>query len=128
MGYKVKLFSICGKEPVLDAILGTEPKMQAKIYREINLLDEYWSDAKKIMEKNPEVKKELDLNEAEYQVIRAVIKARQESGLTQAELAERAGTKQSNIARLESGRANPTIEFLQKVVGAMGKKISVSII
>lgn len=87
-----------------------------------------WSDAKKIIEANPEVKKELDLNEAEYQVIRAIIKARQESGLTQAELAERAGTKQSNIARLESGRANPTIEFLQKVVSAMGKKIAVSII
>lgn len=87
-----------------------------------------WNEAKKIIEKNPEVKKELDTNEAEYEVVRALIKARQESGLTQAQLAERAGTKQSNIARLESGRANPTIEFLQKVVGAMGKKISVSII
>lgn len=87
-----------------------------------------WSDAKKIIEKNPEVKKELDANEAEYEVVRALIKARQESGLTQAQLAERAGTKQSNIARLESGRANPTIEFLQKVVSAMGKKISVSIV
>ena len=87
-----------------------------------------WTDAKKIMEANSEVKKELDINEAEYQVVRAIIKARQESGLTQAELAERAGTKQSNIARLESGRANPTIEFLQKVVGAMGKKVAVSII
>ena len=87
-----------------------------------------WTDAKKIIEANPEVKKELDFNEPEYQVIRAIIKARQESGLTQAELAERAGTKQSNIARLESGRANPTIEFLQKVAGAMGRKIAVSII
>lgn len=87
-----------------------------------------WSDAKKIIENNPEVKKELDANEAEYQVVRAIIKARQESGLTQSELAERVGTKQSNIARLESGRANPTIEFLQRVVGAMGKKIAVSIV
>lgn len=41
MGYKVKLFSKDGKEPVLDAILSTEPKMQAKIYREINLLEEF---------------------------------------------------------------------------------------
>lgn len=41
MGYKVKLFSKAGKEPVLDAILSTEPKMQAKIYREINLLEEF---------------------------------------------------------------------------------------
>lgn len=41
MGYKVKLFSKDGKEPVLDAILSTEPKMQAKIYREISLLEEF---------------------------------------------------------------------------------------
>lgn len=41
MSYKVKLFSKDGKEIVLDAILSTEPKMQAKIYREINLLEEF---------------------------------------------------------------------------------------
>ena len=40
---------------------------------------------------------------------------RQECGWTQAELAERVGTQQANISRLENGLANPTFGFLQKL-------------
>ena len=35
------------------------------------------------------------------------------------ELAKKCGIKQSNISRIESGKANPTIKFLQKIAQAL---------
>jgi len=46
--------------------------------------------------------------------------ARTRAGLTQAELAERAGTSQSAVARYERGRALPTLETLYRLVRACG--------
>ncbi len=53
--------------------------------------------------------------------------ARQEQQLTQQSLAERAGTKKSNISRMESGRYNPTLDFLVKVAESMNKSVSITI-
>ena len=87
-----------------------------------------WNDAKKIILNNTEVQKELKNNETEYRIVEEIIIARQEKNLTQKELAELIGTKQSNISRLESGNYNPTIEFLSKVARAVGKKLDIRII
>lgn len=86
-----------------------------------------WSDAKKIIENNPQVAYELVQNETEYKLIAELISRRKELNLTQKELAELIGTKQSNIARLESGNYNPTIKFLQRIFSAMGRNLSFSI-
>lgn len=84
-----------------------------------------WNDAKKIINSDPEVVKELEMNAVEYQIVREIIKARKELNLTQEQLAQLVGTKQSNISRLESGEYNPTIEFLSKVAHAMGKTLDI---
>ena len=42
---------------------------------------------------------------------------RHSQGLTQEVLAERAGTRKSNISRMESGKYNPSLDFLVKVAG-----------
>lgn len=55
----------------------------------------------------------------------AVIALRLERGWSQAELAERAGTKQANISRLESGLANPSVRFLQKLANALGESLTI---
>ncbi len=47
--------------------------------------------------------------------------------LSQRELAERAGTQQPHIARLESGRSTPSLSFLRRVVSAMGGSVQVII-
>ena len=47
--------------------------------------------------------------------------------LTQQVLADRVGTKKSNISRLESGRYNPSLDFLVKVAGGLGKQIQVKV-
>ena len=52
---------------------------------------------------------------------------RKELGLTQRELGKRAGISQPNITRFESGNYNPSLEFLVKIAGAMGKKVKVTL-
>jgi len=87
-----------------------------------------WSKAKKIILKNKEVQNELMNNEAEYKIIEEIIMARKEKKFTQKELAEKVGTRQSNISRLESGNYNPSLDFLNKIANAMGKKLEVRIV
>ena len=60
-------------------------------------------------------------------VARQLKAARRSRGMTQEVLAERVGTKKSNISRLESGRYNPSLEFLVKVAGGLGTKVQVKI-
>ena len=52
---------------------------------------------------------------------------RKELGLTQSELGKRVGISQPNITRFESGNYNPSLEFLVKIAGAMGKKVKVTL-
>lgn len=54
-----------------------------------------------------------------------VREARKRSALTQRELAERAGTTQSAIARLESGRTSPTLEQVQRLMRLSGFELIV---
>ena len=56
-------------------------------------------------------------------VIRA---SRQRQGLTQAELARRAGTSQPVISAYEHGRRDPTLETLRKLVEAGGERLQVA--
>lgn len=57
----------------------------------------------------------------------ALIEARVEAGLTQAQVAERMGTKAPAVARLESalvtGKHSPSIATLQKYSAAVGKRV-----
>ena len=87
-----------------------------------------WSKAKAIISNNKEVQNELKKNENEYRIIEEIIMARKERNLTQKELAELIGTKQSNISRLESGNYNPTLDFLNKIAEAVGKELEVKMV
>ena len=79
------------------------------------------------MLKRPGVKAEYDALAPEYELIKQIITARQEKQLTQKQLAEKVGTKQSSIARLESGSYNPSFQFLQKIANALDKKLTVAL-
>lgn len=59
-----------------------------------------------------------------FDIADEVLRLRIEKGWSQSELAERAGTKQANISRLESGLSNPSINFLQKLAKALNTNIS----
>ncbi len=77
--------------------------------------------------KDPAVKAEYEALAPEYAIIKSIIKARQERGITQTELAKRVGTRQPVISRLERGEGNPTILQLQKIAAALDKKITISL-
>ena len=71
---------------------------------------------------SPELRAKIDF---EVELIGKLIEARESKGLTQAELAEAAGVKQSAIARLESMKATPQIDTLIKVLTPMGYKLAI---
>jgi ribosome-binding protein aMBF1 (putative translation factor) len=71
---------------------------------------------------DPDVRRAYNDLALEYEVARAVFRARAAAGLTQAQLAERMGTAQSYVAKLESGRAHPTTDTLVKVAKATGTR------
>lgn len=64
---------------------------------------------------------------ARQEVARQLRAARREQGVTQERLAERVGTKKSNISRLESGRYNPSLDFLVKVASGLDRKIQIQL-
>ena len=51
--------------------------------------------------KNPEFKKEWDSLEPEYQIVRAILESRKETGITQKQLAEITGINQADIADMK---------------------------
>lgn len=60
-------------------------------------------------------------------VVRQLKEVRKGKGITQQELAELVGTKKSNISRFESGRYNPSLDFLVKVADGLGKQIQMKV-
>ena len=78
----------------------------------------------------PEVKEAYDASVEEFAFLDEVLKARAESGLTQAQVAERIGTTQSAIARLESAEAqhSPSIATLQRYAKALGYKVELRLV
>lgn len=85
-----------------------------------------WTVHKKRLLADPEVKRYYDELESEYALISSVIEKRLAKKLSQQDLARKVGTKQSAISRLESGNANPSMKFLQKVAEALGARLSIS--
>lgn len=80
------------------------------------------SDFENYLEKqleDSEFKKEWDDLEPEYNMIQAIIDARKRSHLTQKQLAERTGIDQSDISKLETGNANPTLQVLKRLAEGM---------
>ena len=78
--------------------------------------------------KDPELRAEYDKLQPEFALIQAVIDARIKKRVTQKMLAEKIGTKQSVISRLESGRANPSIAFLKKLANALNTRLEIRFI
>jgi len=78
----------------------------------------------------PDVKSEYDRLDEEFAFLDEFLKARSSAGITQAEVAQRIGTTQSVIARLESGRGkhSPSLATLQKYAHALGCRLELRLI
>ncbi len=78
--------------------------------------------------KDPEFCAEYDKLQPEFAVIEAILQARKEKGLRQLDIARKIKTKQSVISRLEAGRANPTVSFLQRLAQALDTRLEIRFI
>ena len=81
---------------------------------------------KKSLLKDKEIKKVYDDLEPEFRLSQMIIAKRIEKGMSQTALAKKIGTKQSAIARLESGTYNPSVTLLKKTARALGSSLHIS--
>ena len=77
--------------------------------------------------KEPGFREGYDALEEEFSVASMLIAARTRANLTQAELAEKMGTSQSTIARLESGAAKPSLSTLRRYAKATGARLKITL-
>ncbi|MGE5839816.1 MAG: helix-turn-helix domain-containing protein [Deltaproteobacteria bacterium] len=77
-----------------------------------------------------DVRAEFDKLEEEFAFLDEFLKARAAAGMSQAEIAERMGTTQSAIARLESGRGkhSPSLATLRRYARALGYRVDLRLV
>lgn len=78
-------------------------------------------------QKTQQIIKEHQELSPRYEVVAQLKAARKEKELTQEALAQKVGTKKSNISRLESGRYNPSLDFLIKVARSLDKQLQINV-
>lgn len=71
---------------------------------------------------------EWDTLEPEDQIVRAIIEGREERHLTQEQLAGVTGIHQTNISKLESGTANPSLRTLKRLAAGMGMMLKLEFV
>ncbi|MCA1990637.1 MAG: helix-turn-helix domain-containing protein, partial [Coleofasciculus sp. S288] len=84
-----------------------------------------WDSIRADVLADPTVKAEYDVLKAEFSIASLLIALRAASGLTQREFARRVGMKQSQLARIESGKQVPKFETLAKLAAGAGYSIEV---
>ena len=77
--------------------------------------------------KNTEFKEEWDKTELKFTIIKQLIKLRNTYNLSQTELANKIGTTQGAISKIENGTTNIGVDFLDKIARAFNKKIEFKI-
>lgn len=77
------------------------------------------------MANDPAYREAYESLEGEFALVSTLIEARARARLTQAELAERMGTTESAICRLESGRVKPSTRTLERYAHATGCRLSI---
>lgn len=84
-----------------------------------------WEKHKRKLLKNPEFKKLYEESRIEFEIARAIIRARIEKGFTQKQLADKLHTRQSVISRVEGANTTPSISFLKRLATAFNTTLQV---
>lgn len=82
-----------------------------------------YNDYKNEILKNDEIKSEYDALAPEYDIIEAMIIARNNLNLTQKDLSEKTGINQADISRIENGTRNPSLKMLKKLASGLGMQL-----
>ncbi len=84
-----------------------------------------WDVYKQKLLKNPEFKKLYEESQPEFEIAKAIIRARIENNITQKELAKRMHTTQSVIPRVEQARTSPSLTFLKRLASALNATLQI---
>ena len=84
-----------------------------------------WSELKQEMLNDPKFKKLYDESQPEFEIAKAIIRARIENKITQKELALKMNTTQSVISRIEQGKTSPSISLLKRLAAALNTTLQV---
>ena len=110
LGNKLWEIRMKGVSGIARAIYVT---VQDKKMSNLRTLKEKWL-------KNSDVKQHYDALEEEFNIAIMLIKARDEAGFTQDQVAEKMHTKQSVVSRMESGRIIPSLSSILRYAKAIG--------
>ncbi|MDP6606454.1 MAG: helix-turn-helix domain-containing protein [Dehalococcoidia bacterium] len=94
-------------------------------------VDEYEAEQRArelLLAEHPDIREQYESLRPRFEVVSALIRARKEAGLTQAQLAERMGRRQSLISAIESGRRNPHFQTLADAARALGYELRVDFV
>lgn len=83
---------------------------------------------KEVLVEDSQLKAEYDKLQPEFALVGAILRARMKKKITQKALAAKMNTKQSAISRLESGQANPSLNFLVRLAEALGFRLEVHLV
>jgi len=78
--------------------------------------------------KNPQFKKYYDEYGGQLEIAYQILQLRKKRKMSQSELAKKIGTKQANIARMESGQQNFTTDTLQKIANAFNCELEIAFV
>jgi len=78
--------------------------------------------------KDAQFKKQYDTYGKQLEIAYQVLQLRKSQRMSQADLARKLGTTQSNVARLEAGEQNLTTQTLQRIAWALGRELKVEFV
>jgi len=78
--------------------------------------------------KNQKFRKYYDEYGKQLEIAYQILKLRKQKGISQAELAKKIGTKQSNVARMETGQQNFTTDTLQKIASVFKRDLKIEFV
>lgn len=102
-----------------DSLRNLTTDIQLSIIKSMKTLDEIIKEQLK----SPSFRREWKKSELQYQLVRQLIKARLEKGVSQRQLAKKAKTTQAVISRIESMTMSPSLGVVGKLVEALGMKV-----
>ena len=77
---------------------------------------------------DPELKGHMDESRLRYHVVKTLIGARLAANMTEKELAKRTGIRPGRIDKIENQLTSPTLEELQKIAAATGRKLNIEVL
>lgn len=80
------------------------------------------------LEKNRRLRKYYDEYGKQLEIAYQILKLRKQKGIFQLELAKKVGTRQSNIARIEAGQQNFSIDTLEKIASAFKRELKIEFV